>query len=287
MNKKVRRFLVILFAGTLLAGIITGCGKKAETAPPAAPAAEQPVQKSVAMDPGDNEEYEDEEYYEDDGFDEEEYYDEDYLDDEMIDEEADAGEADVPDAGQGGSSNDEIVEMARKHSGAPKAELDQVMDNGHLYIHLFEDMDDHQSTWDWYDIDPNTLKGTNFMGEEVDLNGSGGGSASAEGDSVADGTYNTDMSYKGELSKDGSALTITTALSHYDNNWNEIKDYEKDTYVFGIAPDCKCVFIDETRNEYPLSEKIDDIETFLKGESGLPLTFTVKNGKLTEISVSS
>ena len=64
----------------------------------------------------------------------------------------------------------DIVEKARKKSGAPIAELDSIDPDGTLNIHLYEDAGDHTATWDWYYIDPNTLKGQNFMGDSIDLN---------------------------------------------------------------------------------------------------------------------
>lgn len=63
----------------------------------------------------------------------------------------------------------DIVEKARKKSGAPIAELDSIDPDGTLNIHLYEDAGDHTATWDWYYIDPNTLKGQNFMGDSIDL----------------------------------------------------------------------------------------------------------------------
>ncbi len=76
------------------------------------------------------------------------------------------------DEGSGGSklSNADIVEKARKKAGAPSAVLDSVDPDGTLNIHLYEDMGDHTATIDWYYIDPNTLKGTNLMGDAVNLN---------------------------------------------------------------------------------------------------------------------
>ena len=67
-------------------------------------------------------------------------------------------------------SNADIVEKARKKAGAPSAVLDSVDPDGTLNIHLYEDMGDHTATIDWYYIDPNTLKGTNLMGDAVNLN---------------------------------------------------------------------------------------------------------------------
>ncbi|MBP5464016.1 MAG: hypothetical protein J6Y13_02435 [Treponema sp.] len=67
-----------------------------------------------------------------------------------------------------------LIEKAKKHSGAPEAELEWNPD-GTATIHLFETVDDgdgdsHVSTWDWYTIDPDTMTGTDFMEMPVDLN---------------------------------------------------------------------------------------------------------------------
>ena len=117
-------------------------------------------------------------------------------------------EEEADSANAGSLSYDEIVELAMDHSGAPLAELDQVMENGNLYIHLYEDMGDHTATIDWYEIDPKTLKGTNFIGDPVDLMEGDAG----EGTEIADGEYVTDDEYEGELSEDGKVMTVTTAL---------------------------------------------------------------------------
>ena len=70
-------------------------------------------------------------------------------------------------------SQEEILERAKELSGAPCAEVDSVTDDGQLVIHLYEDLEDHTSTYDWYTINPDTLIGENLMGEEVDLNSIG------------------------------------------------------------------------------------------------------------------
>ena len=66
-----------------------------------------------------------------------------------------------------------LVDRALEKTGAPEYEI-QWNDDGTLTIHLFEIVDDgdgesHTATWDWYTIDPGTMKGTDFMGEEIDL----------------------------------------------------------------------------------------------------------------------
>ncbi len=72
----------------------------------------------------------------------------------------------------GGASNNyaDIVEKARKKSGAPLAELDGIDPDGTLNIHLYEDAGDHTATWDWYYIDPQTLTGHNAVGDVINLN---------------------------------------------------------------------------------------------------------------------
>ena len=67
-------------------------------------------------------------------------------------------------------SQEEILERAKELSGAPCAEVDSVTDDGLMVIHLYEDLEDHTATYDWYTINPATLKGENLMGDEVDLN---------------------------------------------------------------------------------------------------------------------
>lgn len=271
MKKKIRRMMVFIFALTLCAGIMAGCGKKEE------PVAALPEEA--------------EEYYDDEGFEEYEDYEDFEEGPEEITEEESEPEEDAKDSGS--LSNDEIVELAKKYSGAPVAELDQVMDNGNLYIHLYEDMGDHTATIDWYEIDPKTLKGTNFEGEEVDLTEEGSSKADvsdAEGDegegvAIADGEYVTDEEYKGELSADGKTMTITTALSEFVNSPKPT--YPKQTYVITVADSCKCIEYQEDVTTSSFFDKMDLIKDFLKGQSGLPITLKFKNNELVEIMFSS
>ena len=274
MKKKIRRMMVFIFALTLCAGIMAGCGKKEE------PVAALPEEAEEYYYDEFPEEYEDAEEYE--------YYEEEP---EEITEEESEPEEDAKDSGT--MSNDEIVELAKKHSGAPVAELDQVMDNGNLYIHLYEDMGDHTATIDWYEIDPKTLKGTNFEGEEVDLTGEGSSKADAsdaegdegEGVAIADGEYVTDEEYKGELSADGKTMTITTALSEFVNSPKPA--YPRQTYVITVADNCKCIEVQEETKKSSFFDKMDLIKDFLKGQSGLPITLKFKNNELIEIMFSS
>ncbi|MCR5301782.1 MAG: hypothetical protein K6E49_05025 [Lachnospiraceae bacterium] len=274
MSKKIRRMIESIFLVMLCAGIMTGCGKKEE------PVAAQPEEAQEYYDEAEPEEIEEVEEYE-------------YVEEEPeeIKEDESKPEEDTKDSGS--LSNDEIVELAKKHSGAPVAELDQVMDNGNLFIHLYEDMGDHTATIDWYEIDPKTLKGTNFEGEAVDLStvsaptadASAGEGDAGEGVVIADGEYVTDEEYKGELSADGKTMTITTALSEFVNSPSPT--YPKQTYVFTVSDSCKCVEMQEDVIESSFFDKKDLISDFLEGLSGLPITLTFKNNELVEIMFSS
>ena len=65
---------------------------------------------------------------------------------------------------------DDILEKAKQLSGAPCAEVDSVTEDGLPVIHLYEDLEDHVATYDWYTVNPDTLMGENMMGEQIDLN---------------------------------------------------------------------------------------------------------------------
>lgn len=105
---------------------------------------------------------------------------------------------------------------------------------------------------------------------------------------IPDGDYLTDETYKGDITADGSTLTVETALSHYnEDDWTTIKDYDKDTFVFKTSKDCKCVIYQEDVEEYPVAEQVDFINEFLHGNSGLPITLKIRNNELVEIGFSS
>ena len=271
MRKTIRTMTADMLAIMLCAWILAGCGAKEE------PMAALPEES--------------EEYYDDGGVEEYEEYDNYQEEPEEITEEGPRPEEKAAESDS--KSNDEIVELARKHSGAPAAELDQVMDNGNLFIHLYEDMGDHTATIDWYEIDPKTLKGTNFEGEAVDLSTTAPSAEApfdnkgdqGEGVAIADGEYVTDEEYSGELSADGKTMTITTALSEFVNS--PTPSYPKQTYVITVADTCKCVEVQEETKESSFFDKMDLIREFLKGQSGLPITLKFRNNELVEILFSS
>ncbi len=263
MRKRFAMLTAAMLVLALCGSILTGC-KKEEPAP----VAPEPVEEIEDID--DFEEIDDDDL------------EQQPTEDTAADEKEEAKSGDL--------SNDEIVELAKKYSGAPEAELDQVMENGNLYIHLFEDMKDHTATIDWYEIDPKTLKGTNFEGEEVDLSKPAPAKSESEGDEgegvqIEDGEYVTDEEYKGELSADGKTMTITTALSEYVNS--KSPKYPKQTYVFTIADSCKVIEFQEDVTESKFADKIDLVKDFLEGVSGLPITFKFKNNEIIEIQFSS
>ena len=73
-------------------------------------------------------------------------------------------------------SDDELCELAKnyyfKQNGSipPIIEVDHESEEGNtIVIHLYEVVVDHTATYDWYYIDRNTGKGTDFSGNEIDL----------------------------------------------------------------------------------------------------------------------
>ena len=70
-------------------------------------------------------------------------------------------------SGSGNVTITDIVERARFKSGAPNAELDSIDPDGTLNIRLYGS--GTQDTCDWYYINPSTLKGTDILGNPVNL----------------------------------------------------------------------------------------------------------------------
>ena len=109
----------------------------------------------------------------------------------------------------------------------------------------------------------------------------------AEKTEVADGTYLTDETYSGYLSDSADLLVITTALNHEDENWNTVLDYKKQEFRFPVSKDCKCVVFTEEKEENPVAERVEFINEFLKGNSGLPINLKIVNGTVEEFGFSS
>ena len=51
----------------------------------------------------------------------------------------------------------------------PTLSASKVNDDGTVSIQLYDNMGDHNSTSDWYTVDPKTAVGTNVMGDKIDL----------------------------------------------------------------------------------------------------------------------
>lgn len=77
-------------------------------------------------------------------------------------------------AHQGPYSDEELCEMARvyyeaRYSEAPPGIQVDRTDGDLVMIHLYESMDDHLATYDWYTVDRNTAEGVDILGDPIDL----------------------------------------------------------------------------------------------------------------------
>ena len=96
-------------------------------------------------------------------------------------------------------TNEELAELAvhyyaGTHDGyMPANSVAELQEDGTVAIQLFDEVDGHNSTADWYYVDRFTAKGTNVLGEPVDLDMSAGGAG--------------DMPTEGEVTA-GTATTI-------------------------------------------------------------------------------
>ncbi|MBO4903590.1 MAG: hypothetical protein J5367_00040 [Lachnospiraceae bacterium] len=139
----------------------------------------------------------------------------------------------------------------------------------------FEDEEEFIDEYDEFDEYPE---------EEYDEDEPAAGKDETE---VADGSYLTDETYSGYITDNGDMIVITTALNHENENWETVLDYKKQEYRFPVSSDCKCVVFTEDREENPVTERIEFINEFLKGNSGLPINLKIENGKVEEIGFSS
>ena len=147
----------------------------------------------------------------------------------------------------------------------------------------YEDDEDYED-YEYYEEGPEEIT----EGEAVDLSKadtSGNEGDEGEGVTIADGEYVTDEEYTGELSADGKTMTITTALWEFVNSPKP--SYPKQTYVITVADSCKCIEVQEETKTSSFFDKMDLINEFLEGQSGLPITLKLKNNELVEILFSS
>ena len=95
---------------------------------------------------------------------------------EDFSDEADVTSQDEKAENQTEYTDDEICQLALDYCEnttgfrPPLAEIDSQEGNT-VNIHLYENMEDHTATVDWYYLDRETLKGTNILGEEISLLG--------------------------------------------------------------------------------------------------------------------
>lgn len=102
-----------------------------------------------------------------------------------------------------GYSDDQLCTMARLYYGKdnPWQELQYVNvdseNNGIVTLHLFNYMGNHTATCDWYYIDRNTGRGTNLMGERIDLTPYASQAVSGNAsNSVKSGTCGANLTWK-------------------------------------------------------------------------------------------
>lgn len=77
-------------------------------------------------------------------------------------------------AHQGPYSDEELCEMARvyyeaRYSEAPPGIQVDGTDGDLVRIQIYESMDDHLTTYDWYTVDRNTAEGVDILGDPIDL----------------------------------------------------------------------------------------------------------------------
>ena len=158
----------------------------------------------------------------------------------------------------------------------------QVVDDYVYYVTMTIDGDDAQIKVDAPDVISNLEDGAMYRGDAAATTGS----VEPENVDLPDGEYFTEEVYKGEISPDGTMLTIDTALGHYDDQWQFVTDYEKASYTFPVAKNCQCVIYEEEKYESPFSEKMEFVSEMLEGNSGLPIQLIIKNNELVGMTFS-
>jgi len=105
---------------------------------------------------------------------------------------------------------------------------------------------------------------------------------------VADGYYETDTDFIGNLSEDGRELTITTALGHFESDQNSrVIDYERNTFLLPVSESCRCTIdVEETTLAEVLDYVIDGINTH-DPKSGVSFDLKVQNGEIVFLGLYS
>lgn len=81
----------------------------------------------------------------------------------------------IAEVSQEGYTDEELCNMAREYYTAHNnytpsvVEVDSVTEDGKVLIHLYDIMEDHTATSDWYLVDRVTAKGTNILEEKINL----------------------------------------------------------------------------------------------------------------------
>lgn len=66
-------------------------------------------------------------------------------------------------------TNEQIAELCAKHCGAQYARIDSVQSDGTLIVQVYDEVDGHTTTYDWYTVNPVTLDATTEFGFNFNL----------------------------------------------------------------------------------------------------------------------
>lgn len=67
-------------------------------------------------------------------------------------------------------SNEEIAALCAKHCGAQYARIDSVNGDGTIVVQVYDEVDGHTTTYDWYTVNTDTLETTTEFGFSFNLN---------------------------------------------------------------------------------------------------------------------
>ncbi len=66
-------------------------------------------------------------------------------------------------------TNEQIAELCAKHCGAQYARIDSIQSDGSLIVQVYDEVDGHTTTYDWYTVNPVTLDATTEFGFNFNL----------------------------------------------------------------------------------------------------------------------